>query len=235
MSAQTVRVLHVEDDVMQQRTIAHDLNALPEYAFAITAVTSEELAVECFQKGTFDLVLLDYQLAEGDGLHLLVRLRDADAIVPIIAISGMACSEVMAQLVQAGADDYFDKRKCTSGDLAKSIRSALRRAEAMRNKIANRTTDKLSRYTQQLTDLCVDYAGKMGAEFIEQVNVIVNDMRLNQISAAELQRLNKCVSSRLDVTNGPDQSWRQLLAKLLLLEVFGRVYDDPNLNEEQRD
>ncbi len=101
MSAQIVKVLHVEDDVMQQRTIAHHLQVLQEYAFVITAVVSEELAMESFQKTRPDLVVVDYELAEGDGLHLLTRLREADPIMPIIAISGVASSEIMAQLVQA--------------------------------------------------------------------------------------------------------------------------------------
>jgi CheY-like chemotaxis protein len=94
MSVRTVRLLHVEDDAMQQRMIAHHLKALPEYVFAITAVASEELAMECFQTEHFDLVLLDYQLAQGDGLHLLGRMRDLDPIIPIIAISGVETSEV---------------------------------------------------------------------------------------------------------------------------------------------
>src|ERR1035438_8385707 len=130
MSACIVKLLHVEDDLMQQRMIAHHLRAIPEFAFAITAVASEELAMEWFQKIKFDQVLLDYQLAQGNGLHLLVRMRELDPIIPIITISGVATSEIAAELLIAGADAYFNKRELTRANLAQSIRSSLRRAAA---------------------------------------------------------------------------------------------------------
>src|SRR5580704_13923318 len=110
MSLRNVRLLHVEDDPMQQRMIAHHLKAISEHAFEITAVVSEELVMECFQKTRIDVVLLDYQLENGNGMHLLGRLRKLDPIIPIIAISGVATSEIAAELVLAGADDYFNKR-----------------------------------------------------------------------------------------------------------------------------
>src|SRR5580658_2289971 len=103
MSLRNVTLLHVEDDPMQQRMIAHHLKAIPEHAFAITAVPSEELALDCFKKTHIDLVLLDYQLVQGDGMHLLGCLRKLDPYIPIIAISGVATSEIAAELVLAGA------------------------------------------------------------------------------------------------------------------------------------
>jgi DNA-binding response OmpR family regulator len=235
MSARTVKLLHVEDDAMQQRMIGHHLKALPEYAFAITAVVSEELAMECFQKAKFDLVLLDYQLAEGDGLHLLGRLRAADPIVPIIAISGIATSEVMAQLVQAGADDYFDKREFSSAGLAKSIRSSLRRAEAVRKKIASRMTDKMSRFTDQWTELCAEYVRRMGADFLGQLEVFAEALKHAGISAHALQRMHDSTISRLEDAIGLEQGRMKLLARPLLFELLVRVSDDLNLTPERRD
>jgi DNA-binding response OmpR family regulator len=230
MPVRTVRLLHVEDDVIQLRMVAHHLKAIPEFAFAITAAASEELAMECFQSAKPDLVLLDYQLAQGDGMHLLVRMRELDPIMPIIAISGMATSEIAAELVKGGADDYFTKRDLKSADLAKSIRSSLRRAEAVRRRIASRTQDKLSGLTNQLTELCADYVRRMSAEFLEQLDVVAQGMKSAHISAPELQRMHEMATSQLEVPIGLDQEQTKLLARALLFELLVRVYDYPDLS-----
>src|ERR1700730_6696294 len=81
MSPRNVKLLHVEDELIQRRLIAHHLRALPEFAFEIVAVESESLAMEAFQQTRFELVILDYQLTQGNGLHLLGRLRRLDPMV----------------------------------------------------------------------------------------------------------------------------------------------------------
>ena len=55
MSARTIRLLHVEDDEIQRRMLRAQLATLPDYAFAITCVASEDAAVEAF-RGGYDFV-----------------------------------------------------------------------------------------------------------------------------------------------------------------------------------
>lgn len=235
MSARTIRVLHVEDDPIQRRMIAHHLKVIPECAFTISAVASEELAVECFRQGKCDLVLLDYQLVQGDGMHLLGRLRELDPIVPIIAISGMASADIAARLIQGGADDYFNKRELNSADLAKSIRASLGRAGAVRKTLASRMTDELSRVLRQLTELCADYVNGMGPEFLEQLEVMALAIKKAHISAQDLQRMHEQATASLEGAAGLDQERLRLLARPLLLELLVRVYDDPYPGAEKRE
>jgi hypothetical protein len=117
-----------------------------------------------------------------------------------------------------------------STDLAKSIRSSLRRAEAVR-----KLTDKLSGFTNQLTKLCADYVRGMGGDFLEQLGVITQDLKHAHVSANELQRMHESATSRLEVPIGLDHGRMKLLARPLLLELLVRVYDDSNLSAERRD
>jgi DNA-binding response OmpR family regulator len=225
MSLPSVTLLHVEDDPMQQRLIAHHLKAIPEHTFSITAVASEELAMECFQKTKIDLVLLDYQLVQGNGMHLLGRLRELDPIIPIIAISGVATSEIAAELVLAGADDYFNKRDLSSDRLATTIRSSLRRADAVRKTLTGRRSGEVNRFTPHLTKFYAEYAGRMGTDFLDQLDVIAREMKHACISPDELQRIHEFAASQVKVEGCVDQNRAKLMARPLLLELLLRVFE----------
>ncbi len=225
MSLRSVTLLHVEDDPMQQRMIAHHLKAIPEHAFAITAVASEELAMECFQKTKIDVVLLDYQLEKGNGMHLLGRLRKLDPIIPIIAISGVATSEIAAELVMAGADDYFNKRDLGSASLATSIRSSLSRADAVRKKLADRPTGKANRLTPQLTTLFAEYVDQLGSDFLAQLDVIAREIKHARISAEDLQRIHEDAVTQVKDERGLDHDRTKRMVRPLLFELLVRVFE----------
>src|SRR4051794_41159249 len=121
----TIKLLHIEDDVLQQRLIAHHLKKMADLQFAISYAASEDAAVSCFQAGGIGLVILDYHLAQGNGLGCLRQLRERDPVVPIIAVSGVATPEIAADLLEAGADDYFSKSALSSDALSVGVRAAL--------------------------------------------------------------------------------------------------------------
>jgi CheY-like chemotaxis protein len=129
------RVLHVEDDKIQRALIVHYLEVPEEDQYVVTGVESEDQALDAFQRGGVDVVLLDYQLAQGDGLHCLQQLRQLDAITPVIAVSGMATPAIAAELIEAGADDYLTKQTLDKKVLAESMENALARARGFRAKV----------------------------------------------------------------------------------------------------
>jgi DNA-binding response OmpR family regulator len=142
MPAQIIRVLHVEDDLIQRRYVAHHLATMPEYHFECRYADGEDAALTEFESRPADLVLLDYQLSQGDGLSCLTRLRRSDPLVPIIAISGAASPEIAAELLQAGADDYINKQELTSRRLGATLRPVLIRTMACRSRIAASQAEK---------------------------------------------------------------------------------------------
>jgi DNA-binding response OmpR family regulator len=134
MSSRTIELLHVEDEVSQRRLLAHHLTAINDFQFEIVYADAEASALDVFDRGGVELVILDYHLREGNGLHCLEELRRRDQIVAIIAISGVATAEIAADLLQAGADDYIGKRDLTSSVLAPILRQALARADVWRGR-----------------------------------------------------------------------------------------------------
>jgi len=81
------------EDLGWQATGAHDCAA----ALAATAAA------------TFDVVLLDVHLPDGDGVELLVRLLERDPHLPVILMTGGGDVERAMQAIAAGAFDWLPK------------------------------------------------------------------------------------------------------------------------------
>jgi DNA-binding response OmpR family regulator len=145
MSIRAVTLLHIEDDAMQQRLLAHHLRAIPEFRFEIRHAETQDDAISAFDHDPVDFVILDYNLRQGDGLSCIQELRSRDLVVPIIAISGMATPEIAAELLEAGADDYIEKRDLTSDLLARRMRETLIRANACRPRVSGRKPQSFDR------------------------------------------------------------------------------------------
>jgi CheY-like chemotaxis protein len=133
-AARAIRVLHVEDDQVQQEAMALHLSAIRAFSCTVRAASSEEGAVEAFTRGPTDVVLLDYHLEQGNGLACLRRLRALDPVVPIIVVSGLAESRVAAELLEAGADDFLSKENLSAERLAGSLSDAVARADACKHR-----------------------------------------------------------------------------------------------------
>ena len=134
MPPTTIRLLHIEDDPMQQKLLARELAAMSDYRFDITAVESEDQALAGFSESGFELVIMDYHLSQGNGLSCLRAIRKLDPIIPVISVSGVATDEIAATLISAGADDYLAKQTINSQILGQSVRNVVTRSKAFRTR-----------------------------------------------------------------------------------------------------
>jgi CheY-like chemotaxis protein len=220
MSDTTVRLLHVEDDSFQHRALLLRLRSAPGMVFDTTWTTREDDALKAFAESPFDLVIMDYVLAEGDGLDLLRRLRARDQIVPIIAVSGTATSAVALELIQAGADDYFDKSAMDSGRFVRSIRESLDRATKLRERAAKTPP------TDLVAALCQDFTARLGADFAHRLDAVEHALRTQVHSPADLQGLFlQCHQSGGEGAAGTSDSIRPLVLEFAF-RLFGPSMDD---------
>ncbi|HEX6469391.1 MAG TPA: response regulator transcription factor [Streptosporangiaceae bacterium] len=119
-SEAAVRVLIVEDDP----GIAGSLRrGLTRAGYAADTVAS---AAEALAAGSYDVVLLDLGLPDGDGTELCATLRGrSDAAILVITARGEEPDRVAA--LDAGADDYIVK-PFGFAELMARIRAVLRRS-----------------------------------------------------------------------------------------------------------
>jgi len=103
-----VRILVVDDDAATRRLLSAALSSESLYE-VITARNAEE-ALAIFQSSPgFDLLLTDLALPRMSGMELARRLRQADAELPIVVLTGTLTDGSIAAALEAGADDYLQK------------------------------------------------------------------------------------------------------------------------------
>src|ERR1700694_2610461 len=54
-----------------------------------------------------DLALIDYEMADGNALDLIARLRAIDKTVPIVVLTGYARIDLAVQAIKLGAEQFF--------------------------------------------------------------------------------------------------------------------------------
>ncbi len=72
---------------------------------ADTIVTAERLIRECRP----DAVVLDHMLPDGTALDLLPRIKEVDASLPVIVLTGHATIDLAVRAVKEGADQFLAK------------------------------------------------------------------------------------------------------------------------------
>ncbi|MGH6781039.1 MAG: response regulator transcription factor [Sphingomonadaceae bacterium] len=115
-------VLIVEDEP----TLTHVLEATLEYGgFEARVARTGQAAIEAFDAGGIDAVLLDLGLPDLSGRDLLTALRQRSDM-PIIVVSGHDTESDRVEALDLGADDFVPK-PFLPGELLARIRAALRR------------------------------------------------------------------------------------------------------------
>jgi two-component system, OmpR family, KDP operon response regulator KdpE len=119
----TGRVLIVDDDPAMRRVLEINLAAR---GYQVDTAASGRSALD-LTGGPLDLIILDLNLPDMDGLDVLHQVR-ASSMVPIVVVSGQDVQTSGGDALAAGADDYVVK-PFSMDDLVGRIRAAVRTSE----------------------------------------------------------------------------------------------------------
>src|SRR5687768_10512576 len=121
---QTRQILIVEDDSDTAEVVCTVLQAA---GYNAIAVDSGSVALDQIANIEPDLVLLDINLPDINGLDLLRRVR-ASSFLPMIILSGYSQERDKVQALEAGADDFMAK-PFSPDELVARVMALLRRVE----------------------------------------------------------------------------------------------------------
>jgi DNA-binding response OmpR family regulator len=121
---QALQVLIVEDD---DNTAEVMQTLLKDVGYRATAVESGNAALQEITQTVPDLVLLDLNLPDMNGLEVLRAVR-MHSFLPMIVVSGAGRDRDRVLALEAGADDYMAK-PFSPDELVARVRALLRRVE----------------------------------------------------------------------------------------------------------
>jgi DNA-binding NarL/FixJ family response regulator len=119
-----VKILVVDDHALVREGLRQVLKGLEENLEVLQAGTCEQAFSVAQTHGDLDLVLLDYHLPDMNGLAALTIFGERHPELPIVLLSGSASTQIMRQVLQAGAAGFVTK-SCVSDELLRAVRSVL--------------------------------------------------------------------------------------------------------------
>lgn len=132
LNGRQLEILLAEDNFVNKRLIAV---LLEKRGWNVTAVSNGVEALEILNVRSFDLILMDVQMPEMDGLEAtrLIRKREEGKgiHVPIIAMTAYAMKGDREKCLEAGMDDYLSKPVC-SEELYQAVEQILNIASDIR-------------------------------------------------------------------------------------------------------
>jgi signal transduction histidine kinase/DNA-binding response OmpR family regulator len=107
----SARVLVAEDNLVNQEVVLEYLTSL---GCSVSLANNGLEAVELFKSAVFDLIVMDCQMPEMDGLTATRHIRSDETArqlkrTPIVAMTANAFAEDRTACLQSGMDDYMSK------------------------------------------------------------------------------------------------------------------------------
>lgn len=99
-------LLLIEDDPYFSRTLSR---VLAREGFRVTEVANADAMSQALAESVPDYAIVDLKLEESSGLDLIAPLRQANANMRILILTGYASIATTVEAIKRGADDYLTK------------------------------------------------------------------------------------------------------------------------------
>ena len=100
------KIFVVDDERIVRESLFHWFE---DEGYEVDTAEDGEKALKMFEKGKFDLVLLDMRMPGMSGLELLVKIKEIDPVCIVILITAFASVPSAIQALKEGAYDYVTK------------------------------------------------------------------------------------------------------------------------------
>lgn len=169
-----MRILLIENDARNTKLIRKTLRA---NSYAVDICSSGEESMYRIGVNDYDLIVLDIELPDKDGVELIEEIRTAGNETPIIILTARGSVEDRIRGLDAGADDYLIKPFEVLELLAR-IRAILRRPRSVL--LGNKIT---------IGELTIDTAGRRVTASEAEIPLTNKEYALLEYFARNLDRV----------------------------------------------
>jgi two-component system nitrogen regulation sensor histidine kinase GlnL len=202
------RLLIIDDE----ETLCYFLKeSLEEKGYHAVAVHTAREGLEQAAKQDADLVLLDLKLPDGEGLDVLREIRNYNADLPVIVLTGHAAVESAVRAMKLGAYDYLEK-PINLAQLSSSVAEVLNSSPTKRAQV-------------KVVDDEAEAARTAGQEQEASVEATTQAGITLEQSAALSRRLRQ-LERRLQEASVLDSIWRDLVQHGTVQQLTESVADD---------
>lgn len=109
---QNIRILLVEDNELNQKFA---IAVVRKLGHALDIAPNGKIGVEYYKSKPYDLILMDIQMPEMNGIEATIEIRRMEqeagkgAHIPIIAVTAFAMEQDKRNCMDAGMDDFLAK------------------------------------------------------------------------------------------------------------------------------
>jgi len=154
----SARILLVDDEQSIQTLLSYPLR---KDGYHVTSVLDGGEAVQRFEEGRFDLVILDLMLPRVDGVEVCRQLRSRSQ-VPIIMLTAKGSETDKVAGLEVGADDYITK-PFSMREFRSRVKAALRRSRM--------GSEPAEEETIEVGELTIDFGRRMVTLREEEIKV----------------------------------------------------------------
>jgi len=185
---QQYKILLTEDDKVNQLVIARMLN---ECGYGVDIAGNGFEALEMVKKNSYDIILMDIQMPEMDGIEATKRIRTINQDTPVLAITAYALHGDREKFLSQGLDGYISK-PIKVEKLVEEIEKCINRKEETRK------TGDFEMYIGANGEIVIKekkapvlQSGKVtDAEKEEQLSELINELN-DQVAAGKLAEFEK--------------------------------------------
>ncbi|MCD0473983.1 PAS domain S-box protein [Flavobacterium sp. EDS] len=186
-----INVLLVEDNIIN-RMVA--INSLNYFNCVVTEATNGIEAIEILKNKSFDIILMDVQMPEMDGIETTIKIREELQLqTPIIALTANAFKSEVDKCKNAGMDDYITK-PFEEFDLIETISRFTNKQSDATNKPCKENNEKL--YNLKSLDSISrgnsEFITKMVMIFIDQIKEVILNAEI-ALASGEFLAMSKLI------------------------------------------
>ncbi len=127
MNQNRLNILLIDDDKLDRTAVLRQLSK-SVISHEITIAETGEKGLAKLKEFSFDVVLLDYRLANMTGLEVLAIMNKENLLnMPVLMLSGMDDEALMLKCLEHGAQDFLIKSEINEKFLLRAIRYAKER------------------------------------------------------------------------------------------------------------